>query len=59
MDKTGDNKLGKDEIAAGYKDIVGETLSQEDLENIMSNADVDRSEFIDYSDFLLASLDLS
>ena len=34
MDKTGDNKLGREEIAAGYKDIVGETLSQKDLENI-------------------------
>ena len=56
MDKNGDGKLSKQEIVEGYDKHFGKTLSQEDVEKMFDAVDIDKSGFIDYSEFVVASM---
>lgn len=59
MDASGDYQLGPQEIRDGVKLILGEDVTDDELDIIMKNVDIDGNGFIDYIDFLLASVDLS
>ena len=62
MDESGDGKLGIEELKFGFKEILGGEegfKTNADLQSIMDNVDQDGNDFIDYSDFLIASIDYS
>ena len=57
LDKNADGKLSKEELISGYTEICGsKERAIEEVDIIMKNADADGSGFIDYSEFLMASL---
>lgn len=56
MDVNGDGKLQKDEIQAGYKKFFGRELSNEEVDEMFARVDVDNSGEIDYSEFVVATL---
>lgn len=56
LDKNGDGKLSKDEILEGYNSFFGKHMEREDLEKLFEAADIDKSGFIDYSEFVIASM---
>jgi Ca2+-binding EF-hand superfamily protein len=56
MDVNGDGKLQKDEIQAGYKKFFGRELSNEEVNEMFSKVDADGNDEIDYSEFVVASL---
>lgn len=56
IDKNGDGKLSKEEIMNGYGEFFGKTLNQEDVELLFDSVDIDKSGFIDYSEFVIASM---
>jgi len=39
MDSSGDGKIGSDELAMGFREILGEELTEEELKTIMENVD--------------------
>ena len=55
MDKNGDGTLSCEEIREGFKDVYGE-VSDEEIETILLNADIDQSGSVDYSEFLVAAM---
>eukprot|EP00919_Chromeraceae_sp_WS-2016_P039003 GHVR01093141.1.p1 GENE.GHVR01093141.1~~GHVR01093141.1.p1 ORF type:complete len:523 (+),score=141.90 GHVR01093141.1:84-1652(+) len=58
LDVNGDGMLSKDEIITGWKKLFGESeLSEQDLMEIFESADSDKSGSIDYTEFLVATLD--
>jgi len=58
LDKNADGKLSKKELIEGYTNIYGNAeKAAKEVDQIMNNADVDRNGFIDYSEFLAASMD--
>lgn len=58
LDTDGDGKLSKEELINGYERIFGTDCDAEQaVEGIMENLDIDQSGFIDYTEFLLATLD--
>lgn len=56
MDKNGDGKLSKDEIKDGYEEHFGKLMDETELMDMFDKIDVDRSGFIDYSEFVVASM---
>ena len=56
LDKNGDGKLSKEEIFDGYENFFGKHLEKEDLEQMFDSIDIDKSGFIDYSEFVVASM---
>jgi calcium-dependent protein kinase len=56
FDKNGDGVLSKDEILAGYREILGDVEAEKEAERIMAEVDIDKSGTIDYNEFILASL---
>jgi calcium-dependent protein kinase len=56
MDKNGDGKLSKQEILDGYEDHFNKILDEEQLEKLFSSVDIDGSGFIDYSEFIMATM---
>lgn len=56
LDKNGDGKVSKDELLVIYKEIVGGVNPEKEVEYIMSQVDTDGSGFIDYTEFIQASL---
>ena len=59
MDDSGDGQLGKEEIQTGFQLLLGEELSAAQVDEIMRNVDLDGNQYIDYLDFLIASVDFS
>jgi Ca2+-binding EF-hand superfamily protein len=66
MDESGDGQLGADELKNGFKWILGKDMDDEKLNEIVAQVDgkvgvVDKqgNRYIDYSDFLIASIDYS
>ena len=57
LDANGDGKLSRDELVAGYKQIMGDLAAEEEVERIMAIADADGSGEIDYSEFVVATMD--
>jgi calcium-dependent protein kinase len=56
FDENGDGKLSKEELIKGYTSLVGEQRAHEEVNRIMEAVDADESGFIDYSEFVSASL---
>ena len=56
FDKNGDGKLSMDEVKSGYIDHYGRVMSDEDVEMMFKAVDSDNSGFIDYSEFLVATM---
>ena len=58
LDLNGDGKLSKEELKEGYCKIYGSELrAEEEVERMMTAADTDNSGFIDYTEWLIASMD--
>lgn len=56
IDKNGDGKLSKEEILEGYDKFFGKTMDKEEIEKMFDAVDIDRSGYIDYSEFVVASM---
>jgi calcium-dependent protein kinase len=56
IDKNGDGKLSKEEILDGYDKFFGKTMEKEDVLKMFDAVDIDKSGFIDYSEFVIASM---
>lgn len=57
FDKNGDGKLDKTEILTGYES-QGKIISMEEIDEIFARIDIDGSGFIDYNEFIAASMDM-
>jgi calcium-dependent protein kinase len=56
IDNNGDGKLSKEEILDGYDKFFGKTMEKEDVLKMFDAVDIDRSGFIDYSEFVVAAM---
>lgn len=48
--------LSQDEIKNGYEKIFGQSINQEQIESMFKAVDIDDSGFIDYSEFVVATM---
>ncbi len=56
MDKNGDGKLSRQEILDGYEEHFSRVLDEDQLEKLFASVDIDNSGFIDYSEFIMATM---
>jgi calcium-dependent protein kinase len=56
MDTDGDGILTKEEIKASYQDILGRSLSDDEVDAMFDRIDADASGTIGYSEFVVATL---
>ena len=56
LDENGDGRLSKDEILGGYEKEFGKPISKEEVDKIYAQVDIDNSGLIDYSEFVVASM---
>jgi len=56
LDKNSDGKLSRDELLTGFTEIMGATAAEEEVERIMKMVDTDQNGWIDYSEFVMATL---
>jgi len=56
LDLNGDGQLSKEELENGYIKIMGSLKAKEEVERIMKNVDLDNNEFIDYMEFVAATM---
>ncbi|CDW80062.1 protein kinase domain containing protein [Stylonychia lemnae] len=56
IDIDGDGQLSKDEIMKGYERFFGHNLNMEDVEKIFDCVDLNQNNYIDYSEFLIATM---
>jgi calcium-dependent protein kinase len=56
LDANGDGKLSKDEIMNGYEEHFGKLLNEDEVEQLFEEVDTDKSGFIDYSEFIAATM---
>lgn len=56
IDKNGDGKLSKEEILEGYDQFFGKNMDKIEIEKMFDSVDIDRSGFIDYSEFVVAAM---
>ena len=56
IDKNGDGKLSMEEIMDGYDQFFGKTMDRDELEKMFKSVDIDNSGFIDYSEFVIATM---
>ena len=56
IDKNGDGKLSKEEILEGYDLFFGKNMDKGDIEKMFDAVDIDRSGYIDYSEFVVAAM---
>jgi len=56
LDKNGDGKLSMEEIFDGYENFFGKNLEKADIEKMFNSVDIDKSGYIDYSEFVIASM---
>ena len=55
LDKNSDGKLSRDELIEGYREIMGD-LAEDEVDRIMRVADSDGSGEIDYSEWVIATI---
>jgi calcium-dependent protein kinase len=58
LDADGNGRLSKMELIAGYKKTMPEMEAEELVQKVMESCDADGSGFIDYSEFIVASMNL-
>lgn len=56
FDKNGDGKLSMEEVKQGYLDHYGKVMSDEEIETMFNSVDSDKSGFIDYTEFIVATV---
>jgi len=56
LDVDGDGLIEKDELIQGYMKVMGQVYSQEELDKIIKEVDVNQSGVIDYSEFVMATI---
>ena len=56
MDVNGDGKLSKQEIWDGYEEHFNKVLDEDQLEQLFASVDIDNSCYIDYSEFIMATM---
>lgn len=56
MDKNGDGHLSKEEILEGYEEHFGIPINEEDVDKMMRNVDIDGNGVIDYTEFVMATM---
>lgn len=56
LDANGDGKLSKEEIHDGYEEHFGKLLNEEELDELFDSVDTDKSGFIDYTEFIAATM---
>lgn len=56
FDKNGDGKLSMEEVKEGYLEHYGKVMSDEEVERMFKQVDIDDSGFIDYSEFVVAAM---
>ena len=56
LDANGDGKLSKEEIHDGYEEHFGKLLNEDELDKLFNDVDTDKSGFIDYSEFIVATM---
>lgn len=57
LDKNADGKLSREELIEGYTSMYGNVAKAiKEVDLIMENVDADHNGFIDYSEFLVASI---
>lgn len=49
--------MSRDELIEGYNKIMGDLAAEEEVDKIMKIADADGSGEIDYSEFVVATMD--
>lgn len=57
LDLDNDGQLSKDELMAGYTKTMGEDDAKREVERIMDTVDVNQTGNIDFTEFLLATVD--
>ena len=57
MDTNGDGKLDKTEIKNGFSEFYKMNLTEEEVEEMMDKVDADGSGEIEYSEFVICTLD--
>ena len=55
LDKNRDGVLSRDELLAGYQDVYGD-LAEEYVDNIMKAADADGNGELEYSEWVVATI---
>lgn len=58
MDKDGDGKLSRKELIDMYSQTVGPEQAEIDVDKVMKEVDTDNNGYINYSEFLKATLDI-
>lgn len=48
--------LSKEEIRNGYQKVFGYSINQEEIEKMFEAVDIDSSGYIDYSEFVVATM---
>ncbi|CAG9326197.1 unnamed protein product [Blepharisma stoltei] len=56
LDQNGDGRVSKNELLTIYKEVIGGMDSDAIVDRIMKNVDTDGSGFIDYTEFIQATL---
>lgn len=59
FDKNGDGRLDKKEIQEGYAQYHGHVITDEEILSIFGQIDADGSGYIDYTEFVAASMNMT
>ncbi len=58
LDRSGNGRLSTDELVSGFKEVYGEGFpAEEEVLKIMQNIDMDKNGSIDYTEFVIATID--
>jgi calcium-dependent protein kinase len=56
LDKNGDGHLSKEEILEGYELYFGVPVNEADVESMLRHVDLDGNGVIDYTEFVMATM---